>query len=344
MPASPHLDRAYQIASLHRPRPNPRVGAVVVSPAGGVIGEGAHAAAGAAHAEVLALEDIDATGATVYVTLEPCAHHGRTPPCVDRLIEAKVARVVVGALDPDQRVSGSGIRRLEQADIEVEVVNEPDAEALDPGYFHHRRTGNPLVTLKFATTVDGSAAARDGTSRWITGAEARMDVHLLRSRSDAVVVGSGTVASDDPRLDVRLDGYQGHQPRPVVVAGVTPLETSRQVWGRDPLVFTPENVEVPGGEQIVTKSNPPEPVDVCQILGDRGIYDVLVEGGPTIAGAWWRSGVVNRVVVYVGSKMGGGSGMSPLGGVFNTIDSAEDVSIEAVTRLGEDIRIDYLRS
>lgn len=315
-----------------------------MSSTGDVVGEGAHVAAGTPHAEVLALEGVDAAGATVFVSLEPCSHHGQTPPCVDRLIDARVAKVVVGVLDPDPKVSGSGVSGLVDAGIEVEVLNDPAAEALDPGYFHHRRTGKPRVTLKLAMTVDGSVAAADGTSQWITGPEARLDAHWLRAESDAVVVGAGTLAVDDPRLDVRIDGYDGHQPRPVVVAGRSSLADDRKLWSRNPLVFMPEGLHAPGGEQV-TISGPdfPDPKTVCEALAERGVYDVLVEGGPTLAGSWWREGVVNRLVLYIGSKVGGGSGMSPMRGVFDTIASAEDVTLTAVVRLGADLRIDYDR-
>ncbi len=186
------LEFALGLAVEHRPHPNPRVGCVIVGSDGNIIGEGAHVRPGTDHAEVVALKSAtaDVTGATAYVTLEPCSHHGRTPPCADALIAAGIAKVVVGALDPDERVSGTGIERLRKAGVEVEISDMGDiVEAADPAYFHHRRTGLPLITLKAAITLDGNMAAADGTSQWITSEEARADGHQLRANADAIMVG-----------------------------------------------------------------------------------------------------------------------------------------------------------
>ncbi|MGH8875215.1 MAG: bifunctional diaminohydroxyphosphoribosylaminopyrimidine deaminase/5-amino-6-(5-phosphoribosylamino)uracil reductase RibD, partial [Acidimicrobiia bacterium] len=223
------MRRAIDLARPNRTHPNPRVGAVVVAPDGTVVGEGAHPGAGLPHAEALALAAAGdaAAGATLYVTLEPCGHHGRTPPCTETVVASGVRRVVVGVTDPDPRVAGAGLARLRATGLEVTVgVLEAEVEALDPAYFHHRRTGLPLVTLKAAITLDGQAAAQDGTSQWITGPEARADAHRLRAEADALMVGAGTLRVDDPLLTVRLDGYEGPQPVPVVVAGRRPLPAS----------------------------------------------------------------------------------------------------------------------
>ncbi|MBW3667149.1 MAG: bifunctional diaminohydroxyphosphoribosylaminopyrimidine deaminase/5-amino-6-(5-phosphoribosylamino)uracil reductase RibD, partial [Actinobacteria bacterium] len=186
------MRRAFELARSHRPHPNPRVGAVVVSPTGEVVGEGAHEAVGKPHAEVLALEEAGAAarGSTLYVTLEPCSHRGNTPPCVDAIATAGVARVVVGVGDPDTRVSGTGIAMLRRAGIEVvENFMAGEAEAADPAYFRHRRTGMPTITLKYAMTLDGSVAAADRSSRWVSSEAARVDAHRLRAEMDAIVVG-----------------------------------------------------------------------------------------------------------------------------------------------------------
>src|SRR5580704_5082540 len=224
-----HMRRAMALAATVRDRtaPNPWVGSVVVPPAGGAgrggnrAGEthfeGATAAPGGPHAEVTALAEAgeSARGATLYVTLEPCAHQGRTPPCTDAIVAAGVARVVVGVEDPDPQVAGRGIAALRAAGIEVEVgVSAGEvAEQLAP-YLKHRTTGRPWVVLKMAASLDARTAAPDGTSRWITGEEARQDVHLLRARSDAVLVGAGTVRADDPELTVRLGVGAGEGPAP----------------------------------------------------------------------------------------------------------------------------------
>ena len=200
-------------------RPNPWVGAVVVDARGSVVASGATEAVGERHAEVVALDASGhgALGATLYVTLEPCAHTGRTPPCTDRVVASGIARVVVAVLDPDARVQGRGVAALRDAGLVVDVgclADEVEAD-LAP-YLHHRRTGRPLVVLKWAATMDGRTAAPDGSSRWVTSAAAREDVHRLRADCDAILVGAGTVRRDDPALTVRLSGYD-RQPLRVVL-------------------------------------------------------------------------------------------------------------------------------
>jgi len=316
---------------------------VVVDESGEVIGEGAHEGPGRPHAEAVALERAgNANGTTVYVSLEPCTHQGRTPPCVDRLIADRVGRVVVGTLDPDERVSGTGVEALRQAGIDVIVLDDPEATEVDPAYFHHRRTGLALVTLKYAMTLDGAVAAMDRTSQWITSEEARADAHSLRAANDAVIVGTGTLVADDPRLDVRLPGYEGPQPRPVVVAGGTDLPLDRAIWEREPIVVSSIEIPIPSGDLLVVGGEDrPGPEAVCRALGEAGYLAVLLEGGPTLAGAWMRSGVVARGVVYIGGRVGGGTGRSPLGGRFGSIGDAVGVLITDIRRLGPDLRIDF---
>lgn len=342
------MDRAIRLAQQSpNPHPNPRVGAVITDPSGRLISEGFHSGPGLPHAEVIALEHAGerAFGATVYVTLEPCSHHGRTPPCADALISAGVARVVVGAVDPDTRVSGTGIERLRSAGIEVTEEDGNRARTADPAYFHHRQTGMPLVTVKWAMTLDGSAAASDGTSQWITGDGARAGAHRLRSDVDGIVVGAGTLRADDPLLDVRLPGYQGTQPRPVLVAGRHELPEAARVWSRDPIVISVRDRPIPSGDliRVPGTDDSPDPVATCESLAEAGLISLLLEGGPSLAGSWWRAGVVDRGVVYIGAKVGGGVGISPMSGLFATLADAAEVEFESVQDVSEDAVIVFKR-
>ena len=339
------LLRAFEIAAREHPHPNPRVGAVITDSSGTIVGEGAHAAAGAPHAEILALRQAAsaARGGTAYVTLEPCSHVGRTPPCTEALIDAGLANVVVAVGDPDPRVAGSGIARLREAGVRVTADVDPaTGESLDPGYFHHRRTGRPLVTLKVAATLDGQIAAADRTSQWLTSREARRDAHRLRARSDAVVVGAGTLRSDDPRLDARADGYAGPQPLAVIIAGETPLPENASVYDRGPVIYrTRAHGDEPAGAELVTVPGV-EQADLAAAikdLGGRGVLDALVEGGPRLAGELLRTDLVDRVVVYLAAKLAGGSGLPMFGGTWRTLTDAIDMDILDVTTLGPDVRI-----
>ncbi|MDF1597411.1 MAG: bifunctional diaminohydroxyphosphoribosylaminopyrimidine deaminase/5-amino-6-(5-phosphoribosylamino)uracil reductase RibD [Acidimicrobiia bacterium] len=341
------MERAIRLARGFRPHPNPRVGAVVVDPAGRVVGEGAHELPGLPHAEVIALAGAGslAAGSTMYVTLEPCNHTGRTGPCVSVIVNANVEKVVVGTLDPDQQVSGEGIAALRAAGIEVEVDgSSPGLKDLDPGYFHHRTTGRPRFTLKSALTLDGQVAAHDGTAQWITGEEARLDGHRLRAESDAVLVGAGTVFADDPRLDVRLPGYSGPQPRPVVLTGRRTLPEAAQVLSRNALVVGTGETEQPGDLLIVPSdaNGRPDIVRVAAALGEAGLVDVMIEGGPAVAGSLWRAGLVDRGVWYIASRIAGGSGRTVLAGRFETLADARTVEIIEVRKVGADLRVEFV--
>lgn len=296
------MRRALRAAEHVRGRtsPNPWVGAVVVP--GGEQGsawfEAATAPPGGPHAEVSALRAAGplAESATLYVTLEPCVHHGRTPPCTEAIVQAGISRVVVAIEDPDPRVQGRGIAALRSAGIEVHVGVEGKvvSEQL-AAYVTHRRTGRPWVVLKLASTLDGRTAAPDGTSRWITGPAARRDAHRLRARSDAVLVGAGTVRADDPALTVRLPPgdpfFRGddEQPRRIVLGHAPPGAAVHPA------------LEI-GGELT----------DVLDRLGEEGIVQLLVEGGPTVAHAFHRSGLVDRTVIYLAPAFFGGDDARPL--------------------------------
>jgi diaminohydroxyphosphoribosylaminopyrimidine deaminase/5-amino-6-(5-phosphoribosylamino)uracil reductase len=345
MDAGRLMREAIALAATTRPHPNPRVGALVVDAAGSVVGRGAHEGPGTAHAEVVAMRQAggQAIGGTLVVSLEPCDHTGRTPPCAAAVIDSGVRRVVVGVEDPDPRVAGRGIARLRSAGIEVVVgVEAMAALGLDPGYFHHRRTGRPRVTLKAALTLDGQVAAADGSSQWITSEEARLDGHRLRADADAVMIGAGTLRSDDPVLTARFAGYSGRQPRPVIVAGTRPLPSAAAIWSRNPLVFAPVGGDWPG-EVVVMPG--PQGVDLTALLlelGGRQVVDLLVEGGPTLAGALLRDGLVDRGVFYLAGSLGGGIGLPVFKGAFATVGAARPVEISSVGRVGRDLRVEFV--
>ena len=327
------MRRAIEATRSTWPHPNPRVGAVLTTAEGAIVSVAAHCTPGEPHAEVLAIGAASAAGhsvagSTLFVTLEPCNHHGRTPPCTEAIIEAGVVRVIVGVTDPDERVSGTGIERLRDAAIDVTVgVLEDEVVANDRGYFHHRRTGLPLVTLKLAATLDGQSGAADGTSKWITSREARDDAHRLRAENDVVIVGVGTVIADDPALDVRLEGFDGRQPRPVIISGRRPIPSDRRILERDPLIYPAE------GTSAV------DPVAVIQDLGNRGVVAAMIEGGPTVASSFLQAGLVDEVVWYTGAKLAGGRGTPAIAGVFETMADISDINITGLERVGPDIKI-----
>ncbi|MCL1595170.1 MAG: bifunctional diaminohydroxyphosphoribosylaminopyrimidine deaminase/5-amino-6-(5-phosphoribosylamino)uracil reductase RibD [Actinomycetia bacterium] len=320
---------ALDATSGTHPHPNPRVGAVIVSPAGVVRAVGVHIGPGHPHAERVALASLGSVaGDTMVVTLEPCNHQGRTPPCTDAIIDSGIRRVIVGARDPDTKVSGRGIARLRSAGVEViDSGLASIVEANDPSYYHHRRTGLPLVTLKIAMTLDGQIAARDGSSQWITSPEAREDAHVLRSRNDAVAVGAGTIREDDPLLTVRLDGYDRHQPRPIVFKGHKDLPTGARVLARDPII-----VESHSGSSTDMAAS-------LRSLADQDITSVLVEGGATIARTLVDAGLVDVLIVYIGASLAAGAGLAPFAGSFDSIDDARTIVFQSVERIGPDIKI-----
>ncbi len=307
-------------ARLHAP-PNPWVGALIVNDRGVIVGEGHTQAPGESHAEIEALRRAGeaARGATMVVTLEPCSHVGRTGPCADAIIEAGIARVVVGMVDPDPRVAGSGIELLKASGVDVEVGVEKDAVAVQLApYIWQRVTARPYVVAKIASTLDGVVAMADGTSQWITGPEARRDAHLLRAQSQAVLVGAGTVRQDNPRLTARL--------------GDIVLEPLRVVLGH-----APEGAKV---RPCLELSG-----DLGLVLDELGRHDVLqvlVEGGPTTTSSFFEAGLVNHVVWYQAAAFAGAADTLPaLKGLSTpTMDALRRGRLLDVRRIGEDIRID----
>ena len=306
--------------------PNPWVGSVVLPPGrrvndqepGGF--EGATQPPGGPHAEVVALQAAGdaARGATLYVTLEPCAHTGRTAPCVDAIVDAGIARVVVGVEDPDERVRGAGVRALRAAGVTVDVgVCAEEVRAQLAPYLKHRSTGRPWVVLKLGATLDGRTAAPDGSSRWITGPAARADAHRMRAESDALIVGAGTVRADDPELTVR--DAPGKDPLRVVL-GHAPADAKVQ-----------PAMEMKGDLGRVLDE-----------LGDRGVLQALVEGGATVAGDFHRAGLVDRYVLYLAPALFGGDDARPLftGPGAPTIADVWRGRIVAFEQLGDDLRVE----
>jgi diaminohydroxyphosphoribosylaminopyrimidine deaminase/5-amino-6-(5-phosphoribosylamino)uracil reductase len=292
---------------------------VIVGPGGSF--EGATQPAGGSHAEVVALSAAgeNARGSTLVSTLEPCAHHGRTPPCTDAIIEAGVSRVVVGMKDPDPLVSGRGIEALREAGIEV-VVGVRSREVVEQlaAYSKHRLTGRPWVVLKLAASFDGRIAAPDGSSRWLTGEEARSDAHRLRAQSDAVLVGAGTVRVDDPELTVRL-APSNRQPLRVVLGKV------------------PEGAKVAPALELSGK-----PEEVLDELGRMGVLQVLVEGGARVAHQLHSAGLVDRYVLYLAPVLFGGEDAVPMfgGAGASTVAAAWRGRLLGVARLGDDLRVE----
>ncbi|MGF1535888.1 MAG: bifunctional diaminohydroxyphosphoribosylaminopyrimidine deaminase/5-amino-6-(5-phosphoribosylamino)uracil reductase RibD [Elainellaceae cyanobacterium] len=302
--------------------PNPMVGAVVVQ-AGEIVGEGFHPGAGQPHAEVFALRAAGdrAQGATVYVNLEPCSHYGRTPPCTQALIDAKVARVVVGLADPNPVASG-GAERLRQAGIEVVLgVEEADCRRLNEAFVHRVTRGRAFGILKYAMTLDGKIAATGGHSTWVTGAEARSRVHYLRATCDAVVVGGNTVRQDNPNLTTH--GLTQHQPRRVVVSRSLDLPSEANLWNvavAPTLVFTkvgaqPDRQKTLRAQGVaVIELDPLSPTAVMDDLTRRGCLSVLWECGGTLAARAIADGVIQKVMAFIAPKIiGGPQAPTPVG-------------------------------
>jgi diaminohydroxyphosphoribosylaminopyrimidine deaminase/5-amino-6-(5-phosphoribosylamino)uracil reductase len=342
---------------LGRTWPNPTVGCILVDPGSRVVGRGRTGDGGRPHAEAAALAAAGprARGATAYVTLEPCAHTGGTPPCAEALIAAGVARVVVAIEDPDARVNGAGLARLRDAGLEVELgclANE--ATALNRGFLSRLGAGRPMVTLKLAASLDGRIATGTGESRWITGPRARAEVHLLRAQSDAVLVGAGTVRSDDPRLDVRGIGMPDAHPVRVVVSGALSLPrdghlaaTAAQVplWLCHDSEARPERrsawTEL-GAELIEIPFQPDGQLDLpamMQRLGDRGLTRVLCEGGGRLAAALIEDDLVDEIVAYTAGLVLGGEAIPAVGPLEVTaLQLAPRFRLVETVAVGPDVR------
>ncbi|MFG2499171.1 bifunctional diaminohydroxyphosphoribosylaminopyrimidine deaminase/5-amino-6-(5-phosphoribosylamino)uracil reductase RibD [Streptomyces sp. NPDC048441] len=342
------MRRAITLAALGlgSTSPNPVVGCVIIDASGEAVGEGYHLRAGGPHAEVHALRAAGerARGATALVTLEPCNHTGRTGPCAQALIDAGIARVVYAVGDPTPTATG-GAHRLRTAGLDVESgLLEDEAAAGNAAWLTSVRLGRPHVTWKYAATLDGRIAAADGTSRWITSAEARSDVHRLRAESDAVVVGSGTQRADDPHLAVR--GVAGAvQPLRVVVDtnGTAVVPGARVLDDAAPTLIAIAEDVTPGLEaETVRLPRADGGLDIralLDVLHARGVRSVLLEGGPTLAGAFVAAGAVDRVVGYLAPVLLGAGPAVLTGGGITTITEALRLDVSETVRIGPDLRV-----
>jgi diaminohydroxyphosphoribosylaminopyrimidine deaminase/5-amino-6-(5-phosphoribosylamino)uracil reductase len=354
-----YIERAIALAERGRGlvSPNPMVGAVVVSQDGRILGEGWHEGPGLPHAEVLALRAAGeaARGATLYTSLEPCVHFGRTPPCARAIVDAGIARVVAAMRDPNPVVDGRGFEELRSSGIEVRPgVLAAEAERQNLAFAKHVRTGMPFVLWKMAASLDGKVAARDGSSRWITGEAARADVHRLRAWSDAIVVGAGTAIADDPSLTVRDPGYRGDPPLRVLVdaRGRTPASGDLFDDAAPTLVATtelapagPREAWAAGGAEVIVYEPDGDGVPLRELmtdLGKRDVQGVVLEGGPTLAFAAVEEGLVDKVVIYLAPKLiGGVDAPTVLGGRgFAPISGALALRIRSFDQLGGDLRVE----
>lgn len=361
------MARALRLAQrgLYTTRPNPRVGCVLER-GGEIVGEGWHVRAGGPHAEMVALQEAGAhtRGATAYVTLEPCCHHGRTPPCTDALLAAGVRRVVAAMTDPNPQVAGAGLRQLQAAGVETASgLMGAEAEALNPGFILRHRAGRPYVRAKLAMTLDGRTAAADGRSRWITGAAARRDVQRLRARSCAIVTGIGTVLADDPELTLRPDELDlgelaHHVDRHAIAPPLRVVVDSRR---RTPpsarLLAAPGRVLIASadgdgahadlagrdGVERVCLPGAGGRVDLAGLLAglaQRQLNEVLLEAGAVLSGAMLEAGLIDELVLYVAPKLLGDRGRA----LFDLqqaleLDQAVPLVIEDMRAVGEDWRI-----
>ncbi len=343
---------------LYSTDPNPRVGCVLVRD-GAILGQGWHERAGGAHAEVAALADAggDARGASAYVTLEPCSHHGRTPPCSNALIEAGVRRVVAAMQDPNPQVAGSGLAQLRAAGVETEVgLMAAQAEALNAGFIMRMRHGRPLVRCKLAMSLDGRTAMADGESKWITAAAARADVHRLRARSSALISGIGTVLADDPQLTARIqDGENpGNRRQPLRVIldphlSTPPAARTLQCEGRTLIVTASDSDGASerlraAGAEVIRIAGGPDAVDLLAMLeylaSNEQINEVLLETGATLSGAMLKAGLVDEIVLYVAPHfMGDGArGLFHLPGI-ECMEQRLQLEIADIRAVGDDWRI-----
>ena len=346
----PWIRRAIQLALLAEGRtsPNPLVGAIVLDSSGRLVGEGFHSGSGQAHAEIEALNQAGekSINGTIVVTLEPCCHHGLTPPCTEALIKAGLKRVVIGMVDPDPRVSGNGISRLKDSGLEVfEGVLKEECESINREFVFRVRNGRPWGSLKWAMSLDGRIGLPNGCSKWITDIPARDCVHKVRSKCDAVIVGGGTVRADDPLLTSR--GKSSIEPLRVIFSRSLDLPKSAKLWdtkiARTVVAYGPEGDEsffsdlLDGPEKL--RLNSDNPSELLSSLAKKGCNKILWECGPQLATSAIEANCVQELVVFVAPKLlGGMSSMSPLNNFgFESISSSYKLQHSFLDRKGEDI-------
>lgn len=358
-----YMRRAIELAAKGEGHtdPNPLVGAVIVKD-GRIIGEGYHEVYGSLHAERNALKNCgeDMRGADMYVTLEPCCHYGKQPPCTLALIEAGIKHVYVGSSDPNPKVAGKGIAQLREAGIDVtEGFLKDECDALNPVFFHYISTNEPYIALKYAMTADGRIATDNGKSQWITGTKAREHVHKLRNRYKGILIGIGTVLADDPMLTCRIDG--GRNPVRIVLDTHLriPLESKLVQSAKEvplivvcgssdtdiPCIEKIEKLKALGAEVIAVNEEQGHVSipDTLKALGERGINGILVEGGAHINGAFIDTGNVNRIYTYIGARIFGGNALkSPVRGAgFDSLDTALRLGAPKVEIFDEDVLLSY---
>lgn len=348
------MARALRLAEqgLYTTTPNPRVGCVVVRD-GEVVGEGWHIAAGTPHAEVHALRMAGelARGATAYVTLEPCSHYGRTPPCAKGLIEAGVGRVVAAMQDPYHEVAGRGLDMLRAAGIEVAVgLLEAEARRLNKGFLSRAERGRPWVTLKAAASLDGKTALLNGASQWITGPDARRDVHRLRARSCAILTGSGTVLADDPQLTVR-EVFTPRQPRRVVVDSRLQTSPGARIYRDGETILATAVADaarhqpyLEQGVTVWTLGDTADRVDLAALLArlaQEGVGELMVEAGAGLNGALLQAGLVDEIVLYLAPTLLGDAAQGLFGWpALESLAGKRNVVVRDLRMVGQDVRLE----
>lgn len=350
-----YMDLAINLAKSAKGQtsPNPMVGAVVVKD-GQVVGMGAHLKAGQPHAEVHAIRMAgeQAIGATIYVTLEPCSHFGKTPPCANLIIETGLSQVVIATTDPNPKVAGTGISRLQEAGIKVTVgVRKEQADQLNEIFFYNIQSGLPFVTLKTATSLDGKIATELGESKWITSKEAREDVHRYRHEHDAILVGVNTVLKDNPSLTTRLPNGGKSPIRVILDTNLkTPLHSNIIVDQKAPTWIIVGNQVTDSkiqeymsqGVKILQLNEGKIKIpDLLKLLGDRGITSLFVEGGAEVNNSFVMSRLVNQIITYIAPKLiGGKNAPTSIGGTgFSKMDDVLELDIKSVETIGRDIKI-----
>lgn len=352
-----YMKRALELAEqgMGKTAPNPMVGAVILKD-GRIVGEGFHKAYGESHAEVNAVKNASESveGATLYVNLEPCSHYGKTPPCAELIIQKRIKRVVIGTLDPNPLVEGKGIAMLVKAGVSVTVgVMEAECKKLNEVFFYYIKTGKPYVVLKTAMSLDGKIAAVTGKSKWITGEEAREDVHRLRNRYAGIMTGVSTVIKDDPQLTCRLTG--GKNPKRIILDSRLRIPLHSKVLqdqvNNQTILATTEQADPEArrrledaGVKVLVLHEKDQRVDLQDLmvrLGAMGIDSILLEGGAELNAAAVEQGILQKYIAYTAPMiLGGGSSRTPVGGMgVQSPDQAQSLTFESVEQIGKDMKM-----